>query len=199
MSKTKPQAKLRKEPKPEVIDLRVRKPKPVKLWPWALIGLILLSTGTLVGIERSIGQIPPLTKTSSGPSTTKIATDKTPTPPSSNGTPTPTGGTSPPPPSPPPPPTQTVTLVHGRAWSTTFLAQTIEFSGPSAYYVAINYDPNSVNYREFSVYLPNGSYGVAIWQNTTPSDTRPICDVRNGILNPFVVNGQAELVQDFTC
>ena len=177
--------KAKSKEKVEVLDLRRKRVKPPKLRLWALLGLILLVSGSAIGMLKTNHAIPSVDNPNdkSGPSKITVSTNAT--NPGGTGT-----GT-------PPPPTQTVTFVHGHAHSTTFTAETVEFEGLATLYVAINTDSNSINYTEYSTYLPTGSYGVQMWQNG--GDTRPECTVRNGILNPFVVNGQADQVQDFAC
>jgi hypothetical protein len=78
------------------------------------------------------------------------------------------------------------------------IARTVAFEAAITAATSVNFDPNSINFQEYVTYLPTGHYGVQIWQNSIPSDVRPECTVNNGILNPFVVNQQADQVQDFS-
>ena len=160
--------------------------------PWKLPTKRLILLGLVLTILPSAAVImfnhghPAVTPTSPSKITISTSHSRNASSTLSNGTPT-------------PPPGSTVTLVHGRAYSTKFLAQTIEFEGAVTMYITINYDQNSVNYQQYSVYLPTGSYGVQLSQNSTPSDTRPGCTAFNGSVSPFVVNGASDQVQDFVC
>jgi hypothetical protein len=83
-----------------------------------------------------------------------------------------------------------LTFLHGTAQSSSFVPSTIEFEGLVTLYVP-------VSNGQYHTDLPQGQYGVQMWQGT--GDSRPECNVYNGILNPFTVNNVSDQVANFTC